>query len=299
MGEIEQPHFRPWSTVLTVKTAEGLVFFKATAPCFGHETALTAFLSGFAPQNIPQLLAVDLDRRWMLMRDSGTPLRKFIRRTRSVQRWQKVLPIFAGLQKGMASHQAELLGMGVFDRRLAVLPGLFARLISDESAMQLDQEDSLTTAEYQRLGAFIPGFTSMCARLAVSGVPETLHHDDFHDGNIFIQDESIIFTDWGESAVSHPFFTLVVMLRGLENSLDLQPDAAELDTLRDWYLSQWSEYGTVTGLRPVARLAEQVGLVNRALTWHNLISQLPESLRNEYAIAVPSYLKDFINSIEP
>jgi len=32
-GPIEQPHVRPWSTVLHVPTGAGLLYFKAVAPC--------------------------------------------------------------------------------------------------------------------------------------------------------------------------------------------------------------------------------------------------------------------------
>jgi hypothetical protein len=127
------------------------------------------------------------------------------------------------------------------------------------------------------------------------GIPATLHHDDFHDGNLFIQKGRIIFTDWGESAVTHPFFTLVVMLRGAGNSLDLETDAPELASMRDWYLSQWTDYAPLKELQPALKLAERIGLVNRALTWHWVISHLLGKVKPEYSMAVPAYLQEFIN----
>lgn len=298
VGLIEQKHIRPWSTVLTIPTAAGTIYFKATAPCFRQETALTGYLQRFAPEISPQLLAVDLERRWLLMRDAGTPLRALIKETHSFEQWQTVLPLYVALQKNLASAQIDLLGMGVFDRRLSRLPGQFAQLVYDQPAMLLDEPDSLTSAEYRRLRDFTPRFDGMCARLAAFGIPESLHHDDFHDANIFLQDGRVTFTDWGESAFSHPFFTLVVMLRGLENTLGLQPDAPELNTLRDWYLSHWTDYAPLAELRQIAALAQQIGLVNRALTWYHLLSWLPGPLRAEYAIAVPAYLQEFIQSVD-
>lgn len=43
-GPIEQPHVRPWSTVLRAPTSEGTVFFKASAPgaCQESEAVLAA-----------------------------------------------------------------------------------------------------------------------------------------------------------------------------------------------------------------------------------------------------------------
>ncbi len=196
------------------------------------------------------------------------------------------------------ARQEALLTLGVLDRRLERLPALFEQLVADESAMLLDQPDGLSADEYQRLKAFGPQFRQLCARLASFGIPETLHHDDFHDGNIFVQDQRIIFTDWGESALTHPFFTLVVMLRGLENTLDLQPEAPEVLQLRDWYLSSWTDYAPLAELQAIVGLAQRIGYLNRALTWRMVISNLPESLKPEYANAVPAYLQEFINTEE-
>jgi aminoglycoside/choline kinase family phosphotransferase len=162
--------------------------------------------------------------------------------------------------------------------------------------MLIGQAQGLSSDEYQRLKACGRAFERMCAELACLGIPASLHHDDFHDGNLFLQNGRVRFTDWGESAVTHPFFTLVVLLRGAGNSLELAPEAPELAQLRDWYLGEWADFAPLAELRSVAALAGQVGLVNRALTWHRVISNLPESLKAGYAMAVPAYLQEFINA---
>jgi Phosphotransferase enzyme family len=296
IGEIEQPHIRPWSTVMTVPTNDGMLYFKASASIFAHETALTDYLTRFQPEIFPRLLAVELNRHWMLMRDAGTPLRQFIRTEKSIARWKDVLPLYVGLQKAMAERTTHLLALGVMDRRLAKLPELFEKLITDESAMLLDQEESLTSEEYAQLKNYGSEFARMCERLASFGIPESIHHDDFHDGNIFVQDDGkMIFTDWGESAVTHPFFTLVVIMRSVDNSLgvDFSPESEQV---RDMYLQYWTSYTPIDELRSIVKLAQRIGYVNRALTWKISLDDMPEELKSEYAIAVPSYLKDFINN---
>ena len=294
-GEIQQPHLRPWSTVLTVPINTGLVYFKATAPYLAYEPALTDFLSRTHPQLTPVLLAVDPLRGWLLMRESGTPLRTFIQAEQSLARWREIMPLYVGLQQDMAPRVDEILSLGVLDRRLETLPAQFERLVADETSLLVGEPESLTADEDRRLKASLRAFERMCRELASFGIPSTLHHDDFHDGNLFIQNGRVIFTDWGESAVTHPFFTLVVMLRGAENSLKLTPEAPELAQMRDWYLSQWTEYASLAELQTVVRLAQRIGLVNRALTWQRVISNLPEDLKPKYALAVPTYLQEFIN----
>ena len=293
-GEIEQPHIRQWSTVMTVPTDDEMLFFKASNSLFAYETALTDYLARFRPEIFPELLAVDIKRHWMLMRDAGTPLRHFVRTEKSIERWKDILPLYVNLQKDIAERVTDLLALGVMDRRITKLPEMFEDLIADESAMLLDQEDSLTSEEYARLKNYGSEFARMCEKLASFGIPETIHHDDFHDGNIFIRNEKVTFTDWGESAVTHPFFTLVVMMRGVDNSIgtDFSPESEQV---RDMYLQHWTSYAPMDELRSIAKLAQRIGYVNRALTWKMSLDDMPEELKSEYAIAVPSYLKDFIN----
>lgn len=293
-GEIEQPHIRQWSTVMTVPTDDEMLFFKASNSLFAYETALTDYLARFRPEIFPELLAVDIKRHWMLMRDAGTPLRHFVRTEKSIERWKDILPLYVNLQKDIAERVTDLLALGVMDRRITKLPEMFEDLIADESAMLLDQEDSLTSEEYARLKNYGSEFARMCEKLASFGIPETIHHDDFHDGNIFIRNEKVTFTDWGESAVTHPFFTLVVMMRGVDNSIgtDFSPESEQV---RDMYLQHWTSYAPMDELRSIAKLAQRIGYVNRALTWKISLDDMPEELKSEYAIAVPSYLKDFIN----
>lgn len=69
-GPIEQPHSRPWSTVLRVPTGEGDVYFKAVSPAHPHEPVLLEALARWTPDQAPRLLSVDAERGWVLMRDA-------------------------------------------------------------------------------------------------------------------------------------------------------------------------------------------------------------------------------------
>ena len=62
------------------------------------------------------------------------------------------------------------------------------------------------------------------------------------------------------------------------------------------YLQYWTSYASIDELRSIVKLAQRIGYVNRALTWKMSLDDMPEELKSEYSIAVPAYLKDFINS---
>ena len=295
-GPIEQPHVRPWSTVLRVPASTGVVYFKATTPALAHEPALTQALWRWRPDCMPQVLAVDPERGWLLLVDAGSMLRSLFNTSEDIQHWRRVLPLYAEVQIEMAGRRDELLALGALDRRLAVLPVQFEQVLADKEALLIDLPDGLTSEEYQRLRQLVSRFTAMCRELAGYRVPETLHHDDFHDGNVFVRDGRYIFSDWGESCVAHPFFTLTVALRSIAWRFELAENAPALAQLRDVYLEPWACYASRENLLAAAALARRVGMVCRALTWHRVISPLPEPFKAEHADAVPGWLQEFLDS---
>lgn len=299
VGAIEQPHVRPWSTVLRVPTDQGDLYFKATSPVLGHEPALTQALSAWRPDCMLQLLATDLDRGWLLMRDAGATLRSQILSVTDLHLWHAILRTYAEVQIELASRADELLALGTLDRRLVTLPAQYEQLLSDAEMLRIDETDGLTADEYRRLRDLVPQFTTMCEQLAGYHIPETLHHDDFHDANIFVRDEHFVFSDWGESCVAHPFFTLLVTLRSVAYRLKLDDQAPELLQLRDVYLEPWTRFESRERLREAFALANRVAMVCRVLTWYRVVSSLDDALKAEYADAVPGWLQEFLNAGSP
>lgn len=293
-GPITQPHIRPWSTVLLVPVAGGRLFFKATTPVFRHEPALTKLLADWRGAEIPPVLAIDAGRCWMLLGDCGEPMRATVQAERSHRPWLAALPQYARLQRAAAGRVPELLATGMLDRRLATLPDQFAALLADEAALLLGQEDGMSADQRARLLALVPAVRELADELAGCGIPETLHHDDFHDGNIFVRDGRIIFADWAESAVAHPFFSLVVALNSAAYQLGLEEDAPELAELRQAYLAEWAGAASPARLERAAVIARGLGMICRALTWHDVNNGVPPELRGNSADAVPGWLLEFL-----
>src|SRR5205809_6389569 len=124
-GEIEQPHVRWWSPVLRVPTADGDLFFKAVAPIHRFEAALTARLAELQPGRVTEVVDVDPERGWFLMRDAGTRLRELLETQDDLHHWERVLPEYARLQLEVAPHADELLALGTPGERLTNLPSLY------------------------------------------------------------------------------------------------------------------------------------------------------------------------------
>lgn len=292
-------HSAPWSEVYRIPTNKGKYYFKALCPVLGYEPQLTQQLSLWQPDLIQPVLEMEPVKGWMLMPDGGRTLRQVLENNPSINYWKKILPAYARFQQALIPHQQELLALGVHDRRLQVLPGLAQQLTADRDAMCIGQADGLSLSEYETLIAVMPKLQTLCEALAQYGMPETLQHDDFHDGNIFVDQNDHRFFDWAESFIAHPFFTLVVTLRSIAYRFELDANAPELHELEELYLREWQEYASLDRLHKAFDLAMILGRINRALTWHMVVSNLPEPHRAKEANAVPGWLQLFLEKITP
>jgi hypothetical protein len=296
-GKIEQPHIYPWSTVLRIPTNEGMMFFKATAPETMHESALTEMLAGWFPDCMPELLAVDTARGWMLMRDGGEPLRLSIRPTQDVSPWKSVIPLYSDLQVGLTERVSDLLTLGVPDWRLARLPELYRQLLTDTDSLRLDKPEGLTSAEFIQLKELGPRFDRICDELADFGIPESLNHLDFHDGNVLIgKDGRVTFFDWGDACVTHPFVSLRTFLVSIEIALKLEDYSftPEMAAMLDLYLEPWQRFAPKENLLAAYKLSRCVAAIVKALAWYQTVSNLEGSLREQYTRIVPELLKEFL-----
>lgn len=296
-GEIEQPHMYAWSTVLHVPTDQGKLFFKATAHETIYEAALTQALARWFPDCMPELVAVDAGRGWMLMRDGGEQLRASIRPTKDLAPWKRVIKRYAEVQIGLAEHVTEMLSLRIPDHRLSVLPTRFNQLLTNEDSFMIEQEKGLTSAEWQQVQAKAPRLKEICQQLAAYGIPESLNHGDFHDGNILLKDGRITFFDWGDGDITHPFVSLRTFFVSIEIALDLEdysftPEMAEL---LDIYLKPWQKFASQEDLLKAYQLSKPLASIVKALAWHTTISRMGEDLRKEYAWIVPELMREFVH----
>lgn len=295
-GPIEQPHSYPWSTVLRVPTESGDMYFKAVSPAHPHEPALLGALARWSPALVPRLLSVDTDRNWILMRDAGQRLREMIRPGKDMRPWLPVLPRYAELQIELSERVPDLLALGVPDRRLPVLSTLYEPLLADVDVLRIDQTPGLTRAQHERLLGLGPRVAELCEQLAAYRIPETLNHGDLTDGNIFVGDGGLVFIDWGDACVSHPFYSLRTVLVSAEISLGLEENSPELYPLRDAYLEPWTRHERRKDLLEALDLSGRLASINGALTWHRLVSRLEGARREEYAEPVPALLEEFLDA---
>jgi hypothetical protein len=292
----EQIHVRPWSTVLRVPTTGRTLYFKACAASVAHEPALSAYLAQRQPDCALAVYGLDPERAWMLIQDGGPTLRSRALEPAYLKLWAQALRRYAALQRDLAPEAGALLGLGLPDRRLSALPARLAQLLDEELAPRAGAPHALSRASLRRLQDLLPAFERACRRLADYGLPPSLHHDDLHDANIFVQAGQFRFADWGESCLAHPFFSLLVTLRSAAYQSGLEEEAEAMHGLREAYLEAWTAYAPLPALRQAAELASRLAMANRALTWQQVVRDAPPTWRARYESAAPGWLDELLQA---
>jgi Phosphotransferase enzyme family len=278
IGPIEIVRRRPWATVGRVPLPGGRVaWFKACAAIHGFEVRLTAELSHRWPDRVPEVLGHDEAHSWLLLADAGDPLGTWDHPPgpgrNPPEAWLELLPTYAELQRGEIQQAADHLAHGVPDLRVATLSERYDELLRIDLPLR--------QPEVERLRGFATVFSELCAELAASGPPETVQHDDLHMANVYRRDGHLRVLDWGDSSIAHPFASLVVPFRFLEEIDGLTPGDPWFEPLRDAYLEPWGR-----GLAGVADLALRVGAFSRAFAEARLRRWLPPD-------AIPEFDRDF------
>ena len=274
-GPLEQPHLQQWATALRVPATGGAVWFKACLPELAFETRVLELLAAHRPELLPTVLASEPARAWLLLDDAGDRLRELESQAGQVGRWAAAVGRYAELQRSAAADADALVAAGATDRR-------GARLLEQFDAL-LEHDHGLSRDEVERLRGLLPTLRMDVDRLDELGVPDSIQHDDLHDGNIFVRNGACRIIDWGDSCVAHPFHSLTLVCAVVEHRLGPEPVAE----VRDAYLAPWSVSASADQLDA----ALQLGFVSGTLKWHEVRSLVADPSREPFDDAMPLRLR--------
>ena len=257
-GAIEQPHVRPWSTVLRIPTDAGDVWFKANMPGLEHEARLVALLARKRPDCIPPLLAHDPETRL----DADGRRRRAAARSRRGRARPDALarhPVALRRRPGRPHGDAD-------DARRARRPRHPPRDAPCQAEELLDEVAGLEPETRARLVAALPEIRELCDELDSFGIPATIQHDDLHDGQVYVRDGEYVLLDWGDACISHPFFTLAVTLDGvIAWGVDDVEHSEPTEPYQDAYLRSFAAVHGEDDLVAACTIARRLGWVCRAV----------------------------------
>jgi aminoglycoside/choline kinase family phosphotransferase len=242
------------SQVFRIRTTGGDVFFKSSTHLAhsADEPRLTALLAQLYPADVPEVIATDAERGWMIIGDVGVNLRT----APDFQDWHTALMRLVELQHDSRAQIDPLLASGCPDTRPDQIEAQIDPALANEAMFS-----GLEADEIARLRALAPILYRNNRLLeGADFVSATLVHGDFLGGNIGCKDGKLRFFDWSESCIAHPFFDLPVILRDAENYFP----AEQVNLLRDGYLACWED-----GQRQW-QIALPVAALHHAIAYNNV-----------------------------
>lgn len=127
-------------------------------------------------------------------------------------------------------------------------------------------------------------------RVAASGVPVSVNHDDLHSSNVCVGDGSTRVIDWGDASVMHPFGTMLATLSSIAWHAGTTIDDARVRKVRDAYLEPFSGHGDHDDLVRWVELARRTGCLSRALSYVHALEGEPEATHREHDWPVRGWL---------
>jgi hypothetical protein len=243
------------------------------------EVPLTAALAERWPDRVPEVVAADADRAWMLMRDGGLPLRDLD----TVEPLPLALKLYGELQLREVVHVEQFLAIGLPDVRLPVLAGAYEPFFTRDHGLAGD--------EAARLRELAPRYRELCAELDAYGLPASIQHDDLHEANVFVRDGEVRIFDWGDSSVAQPLFSWLKPLGVAErHGLDTEP-------FRAAYLSAWLELTTEAKLRAALELAVPVGSFAYAFQYQRQLDAMGPGARPRYEPYMAEQLRTLLRRL--
>lgn len=289
-GEIDQPRIRPWSTLLTVSTDAGLVWFKENCPGQAFEAPLLAVLGDVVPDAVVAPLAVDPERGWLLTTDNGTTLAD---RAGEENLWVDVVSQWADVQRRLVPHLERVVGAGLTVMRATAAGDYLASRVAAHAVLPSDDPAHLAADEAERLRALAPVVAEWGARLEAGPVPTTLDHNDLHLNNTFALrpgETRLRYFDLGDAVVGHPFGSLLVPLNVLAHALTAGPDDPRLRRVVEAYLEPWTDLAPARDLRALVEPALALGRLNRHESWRRIATTVSDEERAEYGHLQPRWL---------
>lgn len=272
-GSVQQTRaFRTASNILSVPTARGKIFFKACYARPPKEAVLTQALAAKWPGMIPEPIVIDRNKNWMLMPDYTGP-----------EYSQLKFAEYPAVARVLATIQLESLGsMDEWEKLSCPVQGLDYLL---SFVQQLDRLEpilsdgggiALTLDEIGQLKGLGEELQPVCTALSEFSIPLTLVHPDVWYSNLYLKNGEISIADWSGVIISHPFFSILKLLRFRYMWSEGQPalpsgaeqDSELVQAILEAYLEPFTRFETMDRLHEAMALTARLTTVWRLLKWN-------------------------------
>jgi len=240
------------SSILRVNTSQGYCYFKAAYHAHPNETAITMATARKWPQWVPEPLAVDVERNWMLTRNYGLPVSS----ARGSEDYSSAARALAELQIESLQDIENWKKLGCRTRSTQSLVEFLAGIDSIYPILSRGR-GALGGDELERLEIAVKGLLENCEQISELPIPDMLVHHDFKSRNLYRAEQGYWITDWADAMIAHPFFSLARIV----NSGDGEMPSEILSNITAAYLEPFESYGSREMLQKTFHVAAELAEV--------------------------------------
>jgi hypothetical protein len=290
----------PWSAIVRFSTSTGVFYLKQT-PASTYLAAEPQIIRTLYEQfhaSVPVVVAINDDLHCFLMQDAGKTLREDLKVQFNPELLCQMIKQYTAIQRSTESHLEPFLKLGVPDWRLSKLPTLYEQMLNRRDFLK---EEGLSDQELQILHSLSPKLATQCTLLSSYGIPETFGFHDFHDKNVLFDPNTkkMTFVDWGESAISHPFFTLINCLPQAITHHGVKEGDQTYCKLQDACFDNWSGLLSKDQLLEAFVLAKQLKLIYGILGGYECMTNVDlQAYKSFYANRPSPIARNFREYIE-
>ncbi|HHL3494050.1 TPA: phosphotransferase [Legionella pneumophila] len=288
-----------YSTVHRITTSKNNVYYlKQTPEMLYLEPQTITCLHEQRCRHIPTIIAKNKHLHCFLMLSCGEEtLRNLFKEKIDLEMLKAGILNYTKIQRTLENKLPQLIRLGIPDWRLEKFSSLYYQLIQQE---ELLISDGLSTDEITFLNRAHEICINLCESLSKYQIPETINHCDFHENNIVLDHKTgtISIIDWGETVISHPFFSLNGCLWNMTYFYQIKQTDKIYETLQRQCITHWLDLHNETDLIDALKIANQLNGVFAALSYKRIYdATMGQSLtvQQEHPGSIAGCLRSFLN----
>ncbi|MGD9592444.1 MAG: phosphotransferase [Candidatus Berkiella sp.] len=286
----------PWSIVLRFLTTNGCFYLKQTPPDLFVELEIIKLIQENIPiASVPSIVMENVHLNCFLMESCGDfSLRTKFKGTIDQALLIKGLHAYIDVMRS-SERDLDLFAGLIPDWRIKQIPGLFVELIENNDLLL---DEGLTQDEIQKLKALLPSIELSCELLLKYQVKETLVNADFNENNLIIDEKSqkIAIIDWGESVLSHPFFSIASHLRNNARRYKLALDGELLEKIKQQCLSRWLDVANLNELNAIYQHIENILPIFSTLAIYRLQTATHHKSKEQQNWFIAGFLRTLLDN---
>lgn len=289
-----------YSVVYKINTTKEIIYLKQTPKLLFLEAKTLIYLNQLGCHHIPIIIAENNNLNCFLMKSCGeASLRHLFKGEIDLNKLNTGILNYTDIQRRLEANLPQLLALGIPDWRLERFPLLYQQLIKQEPLLM---NDGLSKKEMIQLNEYYESCMNLCEELTKYTLPATLNHCDFHENNMLLNKNTgeISIIDWGETVISHPFFSLNGCLWNITYFYTVKQHDKLYQKLQLQCIKPWLDLYDEEQLLKALNMANQLGGVFAALSYERLYHATRienKTVQQEHPGSIAGCLRSFLNQM--